>query len=105
MGAGDIAQLVKRLPGMHEALDLISRPTQTRHGGASLQSQHTGGESRRIRSSNQKFKVILGHLTNLRPTWESMNPRLQKTTMNSQRGSNRSLWCTGIFDTSPTRFE
>lgn len=26
MGAGDIAQLVKRLPGMHEALDSISRP-------------------------------------------------------------------------------
>lgn len=63
----DIAQLVKRLPGMHEAPTLIPRTTETQCGGSCLWSEHLGGRVRQIRSSrssstHSKFEADLGYM-------------------------------------------
>lgn len=63
----DIAQLVKRLPGMHEAPTLILRTTETQCGGSCLWSEHLGGRVRQIRSSrssstHSKFEADLGYM-------------------------------------------
>jgi hypothetical protein len=51
---GDVAQLREFLPIMHEALCLIHHTLQKqacRHVGAYLQSQHSGGTGKKIKSS------------------------------------------------------